>query len=120
MIFKPELVEAIVGNLKTVTRRKSDRYRVGSTYAVQPGRGKKGVARIRVVDVRAERFDPKAITWAEARREGFRGGEHGTAASAFRQAWGAIHGSLDPIDVYRIEFELVEILPVSGESGDAA
>ncbi len=59
MIFKPELVEKILAGEKTETRRKAkpdgaQRYVPGRTYAVQPGRTKKGVARIKVLSAEAE------------------------------------------------------------------
>lgn len=45
------------------------KYRVGNTYAVQPGRGKKGVGRVRLTAIRLERFCD--ISQADAEAEGF-------------------------------------------------
>ena len=56
---------------KTQTRRKSNFYKVGKTYSVQPGRGKVGISegRIRIMDKRKEVvFDPvisKEDAWDE-------------------------------------------------------
>lgn len=44
-------------------------WRVGNTYAVQPGRGKKSVGRIRLTTIRLERFCD--ISQADAIAEGF-------------------------------------------------
>lgn len=44
-------------------------YRVGETYAVQPGRGKAAIARIRVLEIRHE--DVRHISKADARAEGY-------------------------------------------------
>lgn len=119
MIFKPELIEKILAGEKTVTRRpvklEDDgyggaiflpcRYVPGRTYAFQPGRGQKGVGRIRVLCV--GRIPLIRIDANDARREGFR------TAGEFRRYWTALYGSFDPTQpVDRIEFELVE-----GEQG---
>lgn len=52
-------------------RSKSGRdiYAVGKTYAVQPGRGQKAVARIRITSIRRE--DVRYISEADAIAEGF-------------------------------------------------
>jgi len=47
---------------------KRTRFRVGNTYAVQPGRGKKAVGRIRILGIRRERL--QEITWQDAVAEG--------------------------------------------------
>lgn len=124
MIFKPELVEKILTGRKTVTRRPVKttangvgkatvqtplnllapcRYEPGKDYALQPGRGKKAVARIRVLSVRRQRlgigFDGG---FEEARREGF------SSWNAFADYWIALYDSYDSEQlVDRIEFELV-------------
>ena len=46
-------------------------WEIGRTYAVQPGRGKPAVARIRITNIRQERLCD--ITAADARAEGFSG-----------------------------------------------
>ncbi len=115
MIFAPDLAEKILAGEKTQTRRPRMganptgerggwiddpcRYKVGRSYAVQPGRGKKAVARIRVL-----RVDPQAMcdmTDADARAEGF------DSPAAFASRWLEMYGRgnwLDP--VWRITFEV--------------
>jgi hypothetical protein len=44
------------------------KWRVGQTYAVQPGRTKPGIARIRITDIRQERL--QEISEEDARAEG--------------------------------------------------
>ena len=44
MIFSIEgHIEKIINGTKTMTRRPTDRYKVGKLYAIQPGRTKKGI-----------------------------------------------------------------------------
>jgi hypothetical protein len=99
MQFKPELIEKILSGQKTQTRRPVKpgetlepyplsalrtneewqlavflpsgqvKWGIGRTYAVCPGRGKKQVARIRVLDRRRE--DVRNISEADAMAEGF-------------------------------------------------
>lgn len=114
MIFKLEMVEKILAGEKTVTRRPVEyvtwrrdarcRYEVGKDYAVQPGGGKKAVARIRVTDVRRGLL--AGVDTADAIREGF-GGRGG-----FVVYWTGIYGSFDSTQlVDRIEFELLPESP---------
>lgn len=42
-------IQQIIEGTKTQTRRPTDRYEVGKTYAIQPGRGKKGIPEGRVL-----------------------------------------------------------------------
>lgn len=104
MIFHPELAQAIVDGRKTVTRRpvKGDepcRYKVGRTYAVQTGRGKKAVARILVLSVTRE--PAGAITTNEAIREGFRD------PVGFADKWESLYQGQPWRHWWRIEFEVV-------------
>lgn len=120
MIFKPELAQMVLEGRKTVTRRPVKqapsgglhgdlwlpcRYKPGRTYAIQPGRGKRAVGRIRVLDVRRmELGTPNAHgKLVDALREGFSSWED------FREYWTGLYGSYDPTQlVDRIEFERVE------------
>jgi len=44
MIFAvKDHIQQIIDGTKTMTRRSSDRYKVGQLYAIQPGRGKPGI-----------------------------------------------------------------------------
>lgn len=61
------------------------RYRVGAAYAVQPGRGKRAVGRIELVEIRYCEHAGQ-ISEHDARAEGY-----GTA-DAFRKTYSAIHG----------------------------
>lgn len=110
MIFKPEMVEKILSGEKTVTRRplkQLDRYQPGRDYAVQPGRGKHAVARIRVTFVHEDRLG--SITEDDARREGF------LSSEAFFDYWDRLYGFVDYDQaVTRIAFRL---LPREGEDG---
>lgn len=123
MIFKPEMVEKILAGEKTVTRRPAKtqmghlattdtrpearaacRYEVGKDYAVQPGRGKKAAARIRVVRVHREPLGPvsKTLYASEVHREGF------STWWDFSEYWEGLYGAWVPDQlVDRIEFELV-------------
>lgn len=129
MIFSPELAEKVVAGEKTVTRRvvklvpnlQADgwdggrdgmvpmpcRYQEGRTYAVQPGRGKKAIGRIRILSVRG----PEPVKFAfgghwamegfELEREGFKD------RYEFARYWESLYGPEDGETlVWRIEFEL--------------
>lgn len=102
MIFRPKLAEAILAGRKTETRRPAKfeqvdagtanehsrwlpcRYKPGKTYAIQPGRGKKGIGRLRVLEVRngyMHELDDGAI-----RAEGF------SSRAEFERVWREIYG----------------------------
>lgn len=105
VIFRPELVARILAGDKTQTRRLVRpglpcRYRADRTYAVQPGRTKHGVARIRITDVRTERLSE--ITEDDARREGF------ASVEGFFAHWDGLHGAAGytEVDVWVISFAL--------------
>lgn len=106
MLFKPELAQAILDGRKTVTRRPviddtPCRYAVGATYAVQPGRGKQAIGRMRVTSVSREPFRPLDLSDDELAREGF------SSLSGFLGAWARIYNTLIQDEVWRIEFEAV-------------
>lgn len=116
MIFGPALLPKVLDGTKTMTRRRAywsgiapirSRYHGGKTYAVQPGRGQKSVARVLVTSVRGpERMD--AMTADDARREGF------PNVDAFFDYWVKLYGRpSDPQDLFErlvwvISFELVK------------
>jgi hypothetical protein len=109
MIFGPQLLPLVLDGSKTQTRRSSDRYSVGHTYAVQPGRGKRAVAQIKVLSTRPERL--LDISEQDARAEGFF--PHPPLYSArdlFMQYWHDVvaEAEFDQTQVVNvIEFELV-------------
>lgn len=99
MIFRADLAKAIIAGRKTQTRRRvSDNprspwyrkrclYRPGRIYAVCPGRGKKRIAEILIVEARRTWLG--SISDEEAIAEGFED------RYAFLDAWGQINGALD-------------------------
>ena len=72
-------------------------YIVGNTYAVQPGRGKHGVGRIRITGLRRE--DVRTISDDDVKAEGF------SSRDEFMQTWEMMHKTYD---AWVIEFELVK------------
>ena len=128
MIFKDELCQKVLDGTKTQTRRlvKSNEYtwldnraeivevcasnhylkwRVGNSYAVQPGRGKHAVGRIGITKIRRECLN--AITHDDAQAEGV-----GRSIAAFAELWDSIHPKgkrwIDNPGVWVLEFELVK------------
>lgn len=93
MIFRPELVRKIAAGKKTQTRRPVKageaqcRYRPGRDYAVQPGRGKPARFRIQVLAVKSTTLG--AITFEEAKAEGFR------TRDEFLDYWRELYGDVD-------------------------
>jgi hypothetical protein len=69
MIFSVDgSIEKIKLGTKTQTRRPTDRYQVGKTYAIQPGRTKPGIpeGRIKIVKKWKEEFSPSILSWIPA------------------------------------------------------
>lgn len=79
-------------------------YKVGRTYAVQPNRGKKAVARIEITAIRKEAI--RLISDLDAVEEGFQ------SRDKFLEAWYSIHGHNADLDriVWVIEFKLESII----------
>lgn len=134
MNFGPDLAELIAKGEKTVTRRmpsdnpRSPWFRGGCSlkvdgdYAVCPGRGKHAIARVRITAVDLEPLGRRLTLpdrpghshhgndasfvfqiVREAQAEGFR------STWEFQDRWKELHGEWDPtVEVWRIEFELVE------------
>lgn len=134
MIFKPELAQMVMSGRKTVTRRlvkPGDQYiedhahtdsvieasgrvrwEVWKTYAVCPGRGKNGIGRIVITDIRRERLQD--ISTDDCVFEGieWRGVYRNEVHDAFRALWESINKTPgtrweDNPDVWRIAFEVV-------------
>jgi len=142
MLFKPALCEQILCGYKTQTRRivkdterlwgstpeevisekhalapLRTKWRVGRTYAVQPGRGKPGIGRILLKEIRKERLNditPEGC-WAEGidRHSFYAGGdERANALNDFEFLWDSINDRpgirwKDNPDVWVLEFEAV-------------
>lgn len=88
------------GSIAAVKSHGRDKYRVGKTYAVQPGRTQPAVARIKLLGIKGQRVSETSI--AEAKQEGFE------SRKAFFAQWREIHGE-DKLnaDVWLLTFELV-------------
>lgn len=115
MIFGPDLLPKVLDGSKTVTRRRvkyengKERgcaYRRDGLYAVQPGRGRRGVGQLRVLTVSLDLLG--SVDDADAHREGF------ACRADFVSWWERQYGSFDPmLPVWRIEFELERAFPLS-------
>jgi len=79
------------------------RYQVGKTYAVQVGRGRKGIGRILVTNLRLEHLE--AISHADAIAEGF------MSVDEFKETWDRLYprALITNPKVVVIEFELVKV-----------
>lgn len=53
-------IQQIIEGTKTHTRRPTDRYEVGKTYAIQPGRGKFGIPEGRIL-ILSKQYEVKGI-----------------------------------------------------------
>ena len=93
------------GHGKTQTTRRIPRresfYRVGRTYAVQPGRGKAAIGRIRIVNIGIVR-NPLEVGIDYANAEGFE------TVAAWRETWRKLHGKQAGEPALVIEFEVAE------------
>jgi len=118
MQFKRELANKILAGEKTQTRRpvKVNEYqtthddlvevrngrlkwRVGKTYSVQPGRGKKGEGFMKLTSIRREKVE--SITEDDVMAEGL------VSRDKFLEIWNGFYGDAYP-ECWVLEFELVE------------
>ncbi|MCE9603316.1 MAG: ASCH domain-containing protein [Planctomycetia bacterium] len=102
MIFQ-KTWQLVIDGRKTQSRRivgeRLHSWRIGQSYALQPGRGKKAIARIVVTAVRRELLGE--ITEADAKAEGY------DSVADFVSVWESMHGAYDPdTEVFVIEFQL--------------
>ncbi len=97
-----QAVRTRYNQIEAVVHNGRDKWRVGSTYAVQPGRGHSQMARICLVKINSEAVS--RISTAAARAEGF------CNRQEFLQTWRDIHGdSANDRRVWVLTFELVGI-----------
>ena len=87
-ICKHELKADVYGTLyhadgEYVLANKRVKWRIGGSYSVQPGRGQKAVARIRITGIRCE--DVRNISDADVKAEGF------SSLWDFWQTWTKMH-----------------------------
>ncbi len=88
------------GHIVAVANNGREKWRVGKTYAVQPGRHKPQVARIEITGLRRSRADQ--ISAAEAHAEGV------PTVQAFLDEWRSIHGAKQrQAEIWVLEFKLV-------------
>ena len=98
---------------RDATRYERLKWQVGRTYAVQPGRGKSAMGRIRLTGIRRERLHQASVNDIIA--EGFgvwHGEDHKADLAAFANAWDTLHVRAgtrwqDNPDVWVLEFELI-------------
>lgn len=100
MIFSTQSIIKILTGRKTQTRRfvRYRQYMAGRDYAVQPGRGKQSIARIRALQI--GQVSPFEIGTHDAKAEGYQSSEQ------FSEAWAAMHGNAQR-PVWVLEFELL-------------
>lgn len=105
MIFQHTWAQVLAG-AKTQTRRiakgASPPWRVGRSYAVQPGRGKHALGRILVTAVRREPLG--RLSAGDVRAEGY------ASRAEFEATWASMHGDYDPV-------QLVDVVTFEVESG---
>ncbi len=106
MIFQHTWEQVLAGT-KTQTRRLAKGalppWRVGRSYAVQPGRGKHAVGRILVTAVRREALG--RLSARDVRAEGY------ASRAEFETTWAEMHGTYDPVQLVDVvEFEVESVV----------
>lgn len=104
-LIKPEERLNLTGNsIRVEIAGKRTVYEVGKSYAVQPGRGKKAVARIVLTNIRHETVSD--ISDRDILAEGF------LSREAFVETWHSIHGARSNlhVDVWVLEFKVEVII----------
>ena len=96
-----QAVYADDGRIEAVLVNGREKWRVGKTYSVQPGRGKPQIARIRITGIDAENVTD--VTNAAARAEGSADRED------FLRLWVEVNGEANAkADVWVLHFELID------------
>lgn len=88
--------------IKSIRAGRRLKWKVGKTYAVQPQRGAKGVARIELLEIR--RQDVRDISDEDVLAEGFAGRDQ------FLNVWRQMHG--DANGCWALTFRLCESSPL--------
>jgi hypothetical protein len=84
---------------KVLRQGRRVKWRTGQRYAVQPGRGQKGIGWIELLYIRYQHLGN--ISEQEAMAEGY------SNLAEFIQVWAKIHGQFDPEQpVWALEFRL--------------
>jgi hypothetical protein len=114
MIFSPDMLDKVLLHQKRQTRRPFKGtlpWIPGKTYAVQPGRGKRSVARIKVQRVRLEKVG--GLSTADALEEGFENW------FGFKAKWEELYGKWDWHQlVWVVEFSLEDCPNDTNGDGD--
>ena len=100
-IAKPDEQLRVENGIRRVYRKGNrTMYQVGKSYSIQPGRGKKAVARLIILDIKHEPVS--SITEDDALAEGF------PSRESFLNAWREIHGNQANLgqEVWVLEFKL--------------
>lgn len=100
MIFWPDLAAKVANGTKTQTRRHKLHYEIGKDYAVQPGRGKHSLCRIRITGIRHEPLGQ--ISDEDILAEGF------ANFKEFYSRWTLING-LEPMDTPVVVYEFEKV-----------
>jgi len=103
VIFQPDFAQLVLAGRKTQTRRRVKlgepcRYGAGRTYAVQDGRGRRALGRIRVLSV--DRVPVTELSLEDALAEGF------AKPHLFWEWWTNRYGDIRDEWCWRIEFEV--------------
>jgi len=103
MIFSQEHIDMILEGTKSQTRRKSNKYEIGKSYSIQPGRGKPGIvgARIKITKKRREKLGD--ISLSDVHKEGY------DSIDDFIKVVRRINGEWNPKqEMYVFDFETVK------------
>jgi len=120
MIFSIEKhIQQIMDGNKTQTRRKSGRYEVGRLYAIQPGRGKKGIPDGKIlITAKAEEYKSESPIWGhilkwQAEAEG------GYTPEEYEELYESMYPGWEKRYAYLFEYYTTEELELMDKDPDA-